>query len=276
MSKLGSPNLFQSTRPLRDATADATQADGIGGISIHAPLAGCDNSTDLTVVKYDGFQSTRPLRDATFCFREKFPIHLFQSTRPLRDATSINTFNGSFRTISIHAPLAGCDDRLDLSMLAIIHFNPRAPCGMRHKRPYFADLISISIHAPLAGCDLSTSMESSCEADFNPRAPCGMRRDRRRQSYVVHGDFNPRAPCGMRLDCLFQPDQNGLFQSTRPLRDATTRAGEAYARAQISIHAPLAGCDSDFGYKYSLTPHDLRPKPRKTTLSLKTPMQHSL
>ena len=56
---------------------------------------------------------------------------LFQSTHPLRGATGEWYSDTVGKMISIHAPLAGCDEilRLDLQLFAI------------------------SIHAPLAGCD---------------------------------------------------------------------------------------------------------------------------
>ena len=56
--------------------------------------------------------------------------------------------------ISIHAPLAGCDDRLMPLKYLEHNFNPRTPCGVRQL--FFVipvHLHAISIHAPLAGCD---------------------------------------------------------------------------------------------------------------------------
>ena len=57
-------------------------------------------------------------------------------------------------SISIHAPLAGCDvDSHELSSL-YAYFNPRTPCGVRlavHGLTLVPE--NISIHAPLAGCD---------------------------------------------------------------------------------------------------------------------------
>ena len=57
--------------------------------------------------------------------------------------------------------------------------------------------------------------------------------------------FNPRTPCGVRRQhghkrriMRFQ------FQSTHPLRGATVGATYTPAVSEISIHAPLAGCDS--------------------------------
>ena len=79
----------------------------------------------------------------------------------------------------------------------------------------------ISIHAPLAGCDRRR------------RACVGQRRD-----------FNPRTPCGVRLYGSVAPPPPASFQSTHPLRGATMDAEQLRRIWRISIHAPLAGCDS--------------------------------
>ena len=102
-------------------------------ISIHAPLAGCD----LPGVVARG--RSRDFNPRTPCgVRRQFPngtlptAASFQSTHPSRGATPFGrTTERLHVAISIHAPLAGCDNR------------PRAS-GRE---------ISISIHAPLAGCD---------------------------------------------------------------------------------------------------------------------------
>ena len=79
----------------------------------------------------------------------------------------------------------------------------------------------ISIHAPLAGCD---------------RLP---NRAQRRQCH-----FNPRTPCGVRHWCTDKMFGILRFQSTHPLRGATCEQIAAAGTLPISIHAPLAGCDS--------------------------------
>ena len=58
----------------------------------------------------------------------------FQSTHPLRGATSFGQSLRAALRISIHAPLAGCDEPI------VTHWMP----------------LPISIHAPLAGCDALT------------------------------------------------------------------------------------------------------------------------
>ena len=78
---------FQSTLPLRGATDTRHHHPSKTGISIHAPLAGSDN--------------TRPI------FNDN--IAQFQSTLPLRGATAHPLSRRGRSGISIHAPLAGSD-----------------------------------------------------------------------------------------------------------------------------------------------------------------------
>ena len=145
----------------------------------------------------------------------------FQSTHPLRGATAAGKFLPSERIISIHAPLAGCDsgcDRGHVHFPISIHA-PLAGCdrGSGSRAP----TITISIHAPLAGCDAF-----------------------RFCSCCASGNFNPRTPCGVRLAdaCLTKDELE--FQSTHPLRGATSSRCRSACRRRISIHAPLAGCDA--------------------------------
>ena len=51
---------FQSTHPLRGATMDADIAGCVGGISIHAPLAGCDRSSSSATASASDFNPRTP------------------------------------------------------------------------------------------------------------------------------------------------------------------------------------------------------------------------
>ena len=194
-------------------------------ISIHAPRAGCD------VVAHSN----------AWC-RQKF-----QSTHPVRGAT--------------------CTDRQAIRVAR--DFNPRTPCGVRHHpHSYTAScrefqsthpvrgatsnprtialFISISIHAPRAGCDdviykVAVQKVISIHA---PRAGCDQSgvQKRFRAAISIHA---PRAGC----DCCIRKSCNRRteFQSTHPVRGATTTRSESTGRWEISIHAPRAGCDGDIG-----------------------------
>ena len=191
-------------------------------ISIHAPLAGCD----LTGQK------------------EKAPT-LISIHAPLAGCDRCIRRPSAAGGISIHAPLAGCDG---IRCLIV-------------RRTY-----PISIHAPLAGCDRRTrcsrrSTESfqsthplrgatvevpvlgAVREHFNPRTPCGVRLINLCTPFWPMIHFNPRTPCGVRPGGQRLERRIRTFQSTHPLRGATTDADLASAPRIISIHAPLAGCD---------------------------------
>ena len=102
-------------------------------ISIHAPLAGSDHARPVDAPFQPVFQSTLPLRGATVVAAELGTCYQFQSTLPLRGATlrirHIRIHNG----ISIHAPLAGSDHFRTGQVFSGYYFNPRSPCGERHR-----------------------------------------------------------------------------------------------------------------------------------------------
>ena len=173
--------------------------------------------------------------------------------------------------ISIHAPLTGCDSGWRGINTSGWYFNPRTPYGMRHSQVYLLvysnfwfqsthplrdatvirsvrhDFSFISIHAPLTGCDIvhlqflrfpdefqSTHplrdatlwclLSQFLSYHFNPRTPYGMRRGVKIMINNKSIDFNPRTPYGMRLSWYMR----------------------SLVHRQISIHAPLTGCDQNF------------------------------
>ena len=71
------------------------------------------------------FQSTHPLQGATATTRPMSAPWPFQSTHCLPMFRALS--------ISIHAPLAGCDLLLRRSRPCDRNFNPRTPCGVRQQ-----------------------------------------------------------------------------------------------------------------------------------------------
>ena len=103
---------FQSTRPLRGATLNAAAERWGVEISIHAPLAGRDprrrkKDTDNRI----SIHAPLAGRDLAAALEAQEDA-AFQSTRPLRGATS---------AVPQSSPQP--------------NFNPRAPCGARHREP---------------------------------------------------------------------------------------------------------------------------------------------
>ena len=147
------------------------------------------------------------------------------------------------------------------------YFNPRAPCGARLDVLDLSDLTPefqstrplrgatcccgfnrrldaiISIHAPLAGRDRGCAPPPSASGHFNPRAPCGARQQCVPPSFPCNV-ISIHAPlAGRDNERLFLVTILIIFQSTRPLRGATSPRHAVYAVGPISIHAPLAGRD---------------------------------
>ena len=123
------------------------------------------------------------------------------------------------------------------------NFNPRVPCGTR-RVPISPKLrVKISIHASHAGRDKRSICIRAIDyrfqstrpmrdatvagvellkwySDFNPRVPCGTRRQPL-WAWPHAFNFNPRVPCGTRHQRLRRRAHSPIFQSTRPMRDAT-------------------------------------------------------
>ena len=235
-----------------------------GKISIHAPLAGCDN------VRADDRQEHLDFNPRTPCgVRPRVRDHRrvvlrFQSTHPLRGATPYPLCAAGPSCISIHAPLAGCDKSgIDVVIMGT-HFNPRTPCGVR----LFADVAAarayafqsthplrgatpfpgdgckykaISIHAPLAGCDRQGMRQRAERNDFNPRTPCGVRLYRSLCVFNKTGFQSTHPLRGATLDDRHASRRREHFNPRTPcgVRPAPTRARARLSRFQ-STH-PLRG-----------------------------------
>ena len=151
--------IFQSTHPLRGATrAGISTNSSAEAISIHAPLAGCDrcppvilgsliisihaplagcdrSSLILSPIMLPSFQSTHPLRGATDAKRlnDRHTVN-FNPRTPCGVRRVSPLVGMAMENISIHAPLAGCDqDEMERDAMDG-HFNPRTPCGVRQQK----------------------------------------------------------------------------------------------------------------------------------------------
>ena len=166
---------FQSTHPSRGATLLHLSDGNSDAVSIHAPLAGCDDWIMRRIKEVAGFQSTHPSRGATLQFAYKVPCLQFQSTHPSRGATGGNSQLARENLFQSTHPSRG------------------ATCTiMDHYPP-----VLVSIHAPLAGCDPRCLCPQPSSFCFNPRTPRGVRLFSGR-SFLPSRRFNPRTPRGVR------------------------------------------------------------------------------
>ena len=174
-------------------------------ISIHAPLTGCDRARGYQMLLEARFQSTYPSRGAT---RQHQPFKPytpeFQSTHPSRGATCGRNEQCCKNSISIHAPLTGCDPAALRSPVGSCTFQPTHPSRGATEFYCRADVAgAISTHAPLTGCDHFCIQHHRGDQHFNPRTPHGVRL------------------CPILINSLVL-----LFQPTNPSRGATfSRSG---------------------------------------------------
>ena len=128
------------------------------------------------------------------------------------------------------------------------NFNPRSPCGERLERMVTHRDMAQDFN-PRSPCGERRQQDAPCKGKiyFNPRSPCGERPARNAGYHSGNCDFNPRSPCGERRAALTQGYAVLRFQSTLPVRGATVHISQPSYTNIISIHAPRAGSDYDFG-----------------------------
>ena len=125
---------------------------------------------------------------------------IFQSTLPVRGATRSRVYR----------------------WLSIRNFNPRSPCGERLAGMSEDNArLLISIHAPRAGSDGVGSSKGQTE-QISIHAPRAGSDVPGRVGGTMNVNFNPRSPCGERHGRLEWLRAEISFQSTLPVRGATT------------------------------------------------------
>ena len=168
-------------------------------------------------------------------------------------------------SISIHTPLAGSDLAVDRQGPAIFEFQSTLPLrGATQPRKYMTNLFLISIHTPLAGSDNTKITATTSMTNFNPHSPCGERRCGIVLTLTPMNYFNPHSPCGERRcgivltltpmnyfnphsPCGERPTSPACslistkFQSTLPLRGATTFPHDSTQSRRFQSTLPLRG-----------------------------------
>ena len=169
--------VFQSTRPLRGATAIANLLGSlVTAISIHAPLAGRDRGRHARRASESDFNPRAPCGARPGCHTCQRRGMYFNPRAPC--GARLYTKSQQIQKMNFN-PRAPCGARqfMDTCHGRSRNFNPRAPCGARRttiKQNWHNP--SISTHAPLAGRDGIKSFNGEPVYHFNPRAPCGARR----------------------------------------------------------------------------------------------------
>ena len=167
---------FQSTRPIRGATAVLVSEAVFEDISIHAPHTGRDAPAGAVVcIEVISIHAPHTGRDTPRTFSAFIPA-LFQSTRPIRGATAQSIITTSAPTnFNPRAPYGARPGRQDRMRHTQPHFNPRAPYGARlGLKPCKIICIYFNPRAPY-GARLAWTTQERPPWYFNPRAPYGAR-----------------------------------------------------------------------------------------------------
>ena len=123
-------------------------------------------------------------------------------------------------------------------------FNPRAPCGARHraKKMCYSDSVFQSTR-PLRGATRHVYETVQSADRFNPRAPC---RARQQPVFQLHlrDRVSIHAPLAGRDRDPVRPRDRKSFQSTRPLRGATRDRRQRQSTVAFQSTRPLRGATS--------------------------------
>ena len=152
------PVAFQSTHPVRGATAPAAPA--IPALWHFNPRTPCGvrpipSSTKPTLLNFNP-RTPCGVRPNEAAIRERMDLISIHAPRAGCDAGDSGCNRGG--RISIHAPRAGCDYGRAMEVTGARNFNPRTPCGVRRSAP---------------------ARSRAAPPYFNPRTPCGVRRTTR-------------------------------------------------------------------------------------------------
>ena len=147
--------------------------------------------------------------------------------------------------ISTHAPLAGRDLSISMTMLLMILFQPTRPLrGATQRNGSHYQPVLISTHAPLAGRDHLLMGIFMRLRLFQPTRPLRCATFARIEYSAMIVVFQPTRPLRGATEDRRRRSTTNIFQPTRPLRGATAELLKSNAqRLRISTHAPLAGRD---------------------------------
>ena len=145
---------FQSTRPMRGATALFPAPCMRRHVSIHAPHAGRDLARHWVISCIKGFNPRAPCGARPLPLQALQWMEMFQSTRPMRGATRKSAVMRMLLQVSIHAPHAGRDSCHIGEHLGDMFQSTRPMRGATARDRCSSSRVQVSIHAPHAGRDV--------------------------------------------------------------------------------------------------------------------------
>ena len=216
-------------------------------ISIHAPRAGSDFAFSSGSMLPLIFQSTLPVRGATSEIKNGPAKKDISIHAPRAGSDKWERDVAAAQLISIHAPRAGSDlASLLPSKTTSCNFNPRSPCGERLTPLSFLLILYFLFQStlPVRGATVYT-LDDCSATKISIHAPRAGSDDASRRFAVYRGHISIHAPrAGSDSLSVVTSPRPKIFQSTLPVRGATTTLLFISAKSEISIHAPRAGSDT--------------------------------
>ena len=242
---------FQSTLPVRGATPHDRAIPRFKRDFNPRSPCGERQRQNRNYPRIKEFQSTLPVRGATFLLRRNHLGGQFQSTLPVRGATRHTPcFRGRGKYFNPRSP---CGERLIHAVVLIPDGLFQSTLPVRGATQGLGNAINAWVEfqstLPVRGATMALFGSRIKRLNFNPRSPCGERRNIPVLSALEHGNFNPRSPCGERPGQSIYLTATFGFQSTLPVRGATTTYADNRFLTEISIHAPRAGSDKAVGLR---------------------------
>ncbi len=192
---------FQSTPPMRAATACLGPLGDEGGVSIQAAHAGGDErgGDGADVAGVVSIHAAHAGGD--------------EVNRPVTI---------TLESVSIHAAHAGGDRNARRVTQTSLCFNPRRPCGRRQVCAFFC--VALILFQSTPPMRAATGYGGTCGPcwRFNPRRPCGRRRRTGNKGGSV-SMFQSTPPMRAATVPIADCSKAMLFQSTPPMRAATPR-----------------------------------------------------
>ena len=187
------------------------------------------------------FQSTLPVRGATTtAAREEGSDPYFNPRSPYGERPGGAAGAVPSMLISIHAPRTGSDDN-DGPQAFVAKISIHAPrTGSDPPCLDFADLLSISIHAPRTGSD-GFSQDRKLKRSISIHAPRTGSDFFPLHKPLVRVYFNPRSPYGERRRFPMISYRSLIFQSTLPVRGATTAYSLVCTAKEFQSTLPVRG-----------------------------------
>ena len=211
---------FQSTRPMRGATAVGVVKRALADVSIHAPHAGRDARKSDSQLGGRSFNPRAPCGARRVTGFSQRPAKSFNPRAPCGARHKRGGDGFFYLKFQSTRPMRGATQWI-LSQLVVCWFQSTRPMRGATWTTLVVHYIKVvSIHAPHAGRDLRTA----CVRVFlrvSIHAPHAGRDLTSQWSSTRRVCFNPRAPCGARLHRWGWNERRQAFQSTRPMRGAT-------------------------------------------------------